>query len=165
MSLKWNNNNLNEAFGFNLGRLYQKENIFHAIYILDSLSGALFVSNKYSDKFDYNDTPEDLISSFLNAMNLFINEINEDEEIQEINFKHMRILYERRERLMIIAISKKTNLEVEKHFISEILNDFYQRFEHKINKFNGMIDPAMIKYKNRLKEFDLSKPTYRHDLL
>ncbi|MFX1273540.1 MAG: hypothetical protein ACFFBP_10300 [Promethearchaeota archaeon] len=147
---------LKEKYGFNIERFNPKENIFHAIYILDHHTGALFASNKYSNNLGFSDTPEDLISSFLNAMNLFINEINQDEEIQEINFKKMRILYEKRGRLMVIAITKKISLEMEKYYVHEILNDFYRRFEQKIIQFKGLIDPAMLDYKERLKSFNLS---------
>ena len=159
--MKWNNNDIDKTCGFGIHRLTSTDNLFHTIYIIDNITGALFVSSKYSDKLNISETPEDLISSFLNAMNLFINETfhREEEiqdEVQEVNFNRMRILYEKRERLMVIAISKKTNLETEKYFVHEILNDFYTRFENKISQFNGIIDPAMQNYKNRLKNFDLS---------
>ena len=156
MNYNWNNN-IDKSYGFNMNRIHPKENIFHSIYILDNVSGALYVSNKYSDKMGFPETSEDLISSFLNAMSLFISELNQDEEIQEVNFRQMRILYEKKGKLTVIAISKKTNLEVEKYFVHEILDDFYQRFENQINHFNGIIDPAILNYKNRLKTLDLSK--------
>ncbi len=157
MVLKWKNGPINNSTGFNLNKINPEENIFHAIYILDNHTGALFASSKFSKQHNFSDTPEDLISSFLNAMNMFINELNQEEEIQEINFKNMRILYERKERLLVIAISKKTNLNVEKQYIHEIVNDFYFRFGPKISRFNGVVDPAMVNYKYRLKSFDLSQ--------
>jgi len=156
MTFRWKDAGLKMNHGFDIDRFNPKENIFHAIYILDHHTGALFASNKYSDKIGFNDTPEDLISSFLNAMNLFINEINHDEEIQEINFRKMRILYEKRDRLMVIAITKKISLEMEKYYVHEILNDFFRRFEQEISHFKGLIDPAMSNYKERLKSFNLS---------
>ena len=83
-------------------------------------------------------------------MNLFINEINGNEEIQEINFKQMRILYERRDRLIVIAISKKMDLQLEKYVVHEILNDFYYRFKKQISQFTGLIDKEMLSYKVRI---------------
>ncbi len=156
MTFGWKNGEIKKNYGFDIERFNPTENIFHAIYLLDSQSGALFASNKYSNNLGFKDTPEDLISSFLNAMNLFINEINYNEEIQEINFKKMRILYEKRGRLMVIAITKKISLEMEKYYVHEILNDFYRRFEQKITEFRGLIDPAMSGYEKRLKSFNLS---------
>ena len=150
MVLKWENNSNDTNYGFNSRSFYRDMDIFHAIYILDSYTGALFVSNKFSESPNLSNTNEDLISSFLNAMNLFINEINADEEIQEINFKQMRILYERKDRLMVIAISKKKDLQVEKYYIHEILNDFYIRFKTEIRQFNGIIDKEMSSYKMKL---------------
>ncbi|MFX1237261.1 MAG: hypothetical protein ACFFAS_02385 [Promethearchaeota archaeon] len=157
MLLKWNDAQKNNSSGFKLSRLRPTENVFHAIYILDNHTGALFASSQFSKYHHLSESPEDLISSFLNAMNMFINELNPDEEIQEINFKHMRILYERKERLLVIAISKKSNLQVEKCYVHEIVNDFYFRFGPKISRFNGVIDPAMTNYKDRLDNFDLSQ--------
>lgn len=156
MVLKWDNNADGNKFGFNLNSYSQNKDIFHAIYILDNDTGALFVSNRYSNISNLSDTNEDLISSFLSAMNLFINEINTNEEIQEINFKQMRILYERKDRLMVIAISKKKDLQVEKYIVHEILNDFYYRFKKQIIHFNGIIDPAILSYKERLQTFNLN---------
>jgi len=150
MVLKWDNNTNGTNYGFN-SRIYnQDSDIFHAIYILDSNTGALFVCKKFSQSANLSNTNEDLISSFLNAMNLFINEINADEEIQEINFKQMRILYERKDRLMVIAISKKKDLQVEKYYIHEILNDFYFRFKTEIMQFNGIIKKEMSSYKMKV---------------
>ena len=156
MVLKWDNNANGNKFGFNVNSYDQNEDIFHAIYIVDNYTGALFVSNKYSKISNFSNTNEDLISSFLNAMNLFINEINENEEIQEINFKQMRILYERKDRLMVIAISKKQDLQVEKYIVHEILTDFYLRFKQQIAHFKGIIDPAMTNYKKRLQTINLN---------
>ncbi|MBN1800201.1 MAG: hypothetical protein JW891_01765 [Candidatus Lokiarchaeota archaeon] len=157
MVVKWNNGPRNSSGGFKLNKLNPEENIFHAIYILDNHTGALFASTKFSNQYHFSDASEDLISSFLNAMNMFINELNDEEEIQEINFKNMRILYERKDRLLVIAISKKTNLNVEKQYVHEIVNDFYFRFGPKISRFNGVVDPAMVNYKHRLKSFNLSQ--------
>ena len=150
MVLKWDNNSNDNNYGFNSGVFNRDMDIFHAIYILDSYTGALFVSNKFSESPNLSNTNEDLISSFLNAMNLFINEINADEEIQEINFKQMRILYERKDRLMVIAISKKKDLQVEKYYVHEILTDFYFRFKAEITQFNGIINKEMSSYKMKI---------------
>ena len=53
-------------------------NRFYAIYFIDHLTGSLLISNKYSNKSKICNTDEDLISSFLNAINLFINELNQN---------------------------------------------------------------------------------------
>jgi hypothetical protein len=100
-----------------------------------------------------------LISGFLNALNLFINEIKPEsmnDEIQEVNFKDSRILYERRGRLSVIAISKKTNLQVERVILHRIMEDFYYRFESAIRNFNGNIDPSILQYKKRLENMNLN---------
>ncbi|MEJ2279953.1 MAG: hypothetical protein P8Y70_19735 [Candidatus Lokiarchaeota archaeon] len=140
--------------------LAYNENPFNALYFIDNLSGALLVSKKFSNKSKICDTDEDLISSFLNAMNLFINELNNraksSEEIQEINFKDTRILYERKERLLVIGITNKTDIFTERRILHNILLDFYDRFEVKINKFNGVIDPEFMGYAKKLKEIKLN---------
>ena len=159
MVFKWNENVSNKGYGFNLEQINPRESIFHAIYFVDSLTGALLVSNKYSDKsIGLSDKSEDLISGFLNAINMFIREIknNKNDEIQEINFRDSRILYEKMGRLLCIAISKKTELNVERQIVHEILNDFYYRFENEINNFNGFIDKKIINYQFVLKSLDLN---------
>ncbi len=155
MSINWKKNRRDSMYGFKREQLSQNENRFHSIYFIDSVSGAVLVSSRYSN--NYTDTSEDLISGFLNAINLFIKEVKDDrEEIQEINFNDTRILYERKGRLAVIGISKKTNLQIERGILNEILNDFYYRFEKQINNFRGVIDPAMISYKNQLQNLNLN---------
>lgn len=171
MSLKWNNylnNNIDnqirdKSFGFEK-RFNYNENRFHAIYFVDSLTGSLLVSNKFSDKsdrFDLSETDDDLISGFLNAINMFIREIktNKRDEIQEINFKDTRILYEKKGRLLCVGISKKTNLKIEREIMHEILKDFYYCFENEINHFNGFISPAILDYKTKMKSLNLNSLT------
>ena len=159
MSLNWNNNSMEKKFGFNLKSIEFNDNRFHAIYFVDSISGSLLLSNRYSDKlYGISKSREDLISSFLNALNLFIKEIkiNKDEDIQEINFKDTRILYEKKGRLVCIGISKKTDLHIERRILTEILNDFYFKFENEINQFKGYIHPRIKEYKNTLKNLNLN---------
>ena len=89
MSMKWNKYIINRkesepvdnTFGFK--REIAFDNRFHAIYFVDSLTGSLLISNKFSDKSSLTETDEDLISSFLNAINMFIKEIqtNKNDEI------------------------------------------------------------------------------------
>ncbi len=150
------------SFGFetnNLGNYNINTNRFHVIYFVDYITGSLLLSNKYSQKSKICNYDEDLISSFLNAINLFINELNEndklEEEIQEINFRDSRILYERKGRLMVIGISKKTNLLTERKILQNILIDFYSRFKNKIEHFNGVIDVEMLNYRAFLNDLDL----------
>ena len=101
---------------------------------------------------------EDLISSFLNAINLFINEIQDNkEEVQEINFKGTRILYERKGRLICIGISKKMQLKLERTLLHGILSDFYGKFKPFIEKFSGVINPSMLEYKERINTLNLAK--------
>ncbi|TXT62743.1 MAG: hypothetical protein BAJALOKI3v1_510023 [Promethearchaeota archaeon] len=155
-------------FGFDVSQMKQMNHTngrFHAIYFIDYLTGSLLLSNKYTDQSKFCETNEDLIGSFLNALNLFINEINHnedaEEEIREINFKDSRILYERRGRLMVIGFTKKTNLVIERTILQNLLEDFYGRFEYKINHFNGIIDKEILSYKKNLNNSDLSKFFYK----
>ncbi|MHA1804548.1 MAG: hypothetical protein ACTSU4_08425 [Promethearchaeota archaeon] len=145
--------------GFQLKDLNGNENgaLFHAIYFIDEFTGSLLVSrnNPYTTGF-FAEKKEDLISSFLSAMNMFINEIKKDglrEEIQEINFKDTRLLYQRKGRILCIGISNKQDLEVERALLNKIMNDFYYRFEIQINTFNGVIDPAIQRYSHELERF------------
>lgn len=150
------------TFGFGINDLKEIDNNkkrFHAIYFIDYLTGSLLVSNKYTDQSKLCEANEDLISSFLNAINLFINELNhnenDEEEIREINFRDSRILYERKGRLMVIGISKKTNLVIERTILQNLLYDFYKRFEQKIQNFNGVVDQEILSYKKVLNNLDL----------
>lgn len=142
--------------GFALETLRNNKYGFHAIYFVDSFSGSLLLSKRYTAKSSL--LSEDLISNFLIALNLFIKEINEDnnEEIQDINFKETRILYERRGRLIVIAITKKTNLQIERGILREIVEDFYMKYKNYINNFKGIIDPALLNYKKKLECMDLN---------
>ncbi|MBD3195408.1 MAG: hypothetical protein GF317_10155 [Candidatus Lokiarchaeota archaeon] len=147
--------------GFSFEDLHlDNDNRFHAIYFIDSLTGSLLLSNKFSNHSHICEADEDLIGSFLNAINLFINELNkndkEEEQIQEINFTDSRILYERKGRLMVIGISKKTNLPIERKMLHNVLLDFYQKFEHKIEHFNGVIGEDILAYRSKLNELKSS---------
>ena len=151
-----NINNSGNKFGFSLENYNSQQCRFHAIYFIDYETGALLVSNRYSDNMNF--LKDDLISSFLNAINLFINEVNTDgnEELQEINFRGTRIIYEREGRLLAIAITKKTNLQMERGILREIMEDFYIRFKNFIDNFNGAITPSILDYKKRLKSMNLN---------
>ncbi len=142
--------------GFNLEEADSQECRFEAIYFLDNETGSLLVSNKYANNISF--LRADLICSFLKAINMFIGELKEDvsEEVQEINFRNTRILYEREGRLLAIAITKKTNLQIERGIFREIVEDFYIRFKSFINNFNGAVDPAVLGYKKRLKSMNLN---------
>ncbi|MBY9016236.1 MAG: hypothetical protein KGD68_11130 [Candidatus Lokiarchaeota archaeon] len=158
MSYKWINKNLERTYGFDIERINSDDNRFHAIYFLDNITGSLLLSKKYTcnTKFSSHD---DLISGFLNALNLFMSEIKPEsmnDEIQEVNFKESRILYERRGRLSVIGISKKTNLQVERVILHQIMEDFYYKFESAIRNFNGNIDPSILQYKKRLENMNLN---------
>jgi len=148
-----------EKCGFTPSQNSDHQSRFNAIYFIDYNTGALFLSNKYSESSMVQSTNDDLISGFLNALNLFINEINDDyegkEEIREINFRDTRILYERKNRLLVIGFTKKTELSIERDILHNILLDFYQRFHEKINNFQGVIDKEMLGYKRILDERDL----------
>ncbi|MFX1387390.1 MAG: hypothetical protein ACFE9M_09260 [Promethearchaeota archaeon] len=156
MEFQNNFNKNGNTFGFTLDKFNSEESSFHAIYFIDYETGSLLVSNRYTNNIDY--LKDDLICSFLSAINLFINEINRGakEELQEINFKGTRILYEREGRLLAIAITKKTNLQVERGILREIVEDFYIRFKSYINSFNGEISPALLDYKKRLESMKLN---------
>jgi len=156
MGFQNNFREIRNNFGFELDKFNSQECRFHAIYFIDYETGALLVSNRYTDSLNF--LKDDLISSFLNAINLFINEINEgaNEELQEINFKGTRILYEREGRLLAIGITKKTNLQIERGILREIMEDFYIRFKNFIDNFNGAITPSIRDYKKRLKSMNLN---------
>ena len=159
MSLKWNNTPSDKTYGFGLNKLNNEESRFFSIYFVDRITGAVLVSNKYSNDSYISDTSEDLISGFLNAINCFIKELkqNDTEEIQEINFNDTRILYERRGRLMCIGITKKTNLQIERSILHQVMKDFYFRFKTQIEQFNGAIAPEILNYKDRLQSIDLNE--------
>jgi len=159
-------NNFNRSennFGFKLEKYTSQECRFHALYFIDYETGALLVSNRYTDSLNF--LKDDLICSFLSAINLFINEVNEggNEELQEINFKGTRILYEREGRLLAIAITKKTNLQMERGILKEIVEDFYIRFKNLINNFNGEVNPSILNYKKRLESLNLNS-LFRFDI-
>jgi hypothetical protein len=149
-----------EKCGFKPDQHVDHEKRFNAIYFIDYNTGALFLSNKYSENTMTKGANDDLISGFLNAINLFINEINDNykgrEEIREINFRDSRILYERKGRLMVIGFTKKTELTIERDILHHILLDFYHQFKDKINNFKGVIDQEMLGYKRKLNEQDFS---------
>ena len=148
-----------EEYGFSIENVNSQDSRFHAIYFLDNLTGALLLSKKYTDNSEFSSN-EDLISGFLNALDLFIKEIkskSKEDEIQEINFQETRLMYARKERLSVIAVTKKTNLEIERGILNEIVNDFYTIFEYSINHFNGIIDPQIKLYKKRLDKINLNK--------
>ncbi|HUW91511.1 MAG TPA: hypothetical protein VMV43_13455 [Candidatus Nanopelagicaceae bacterium] len=158
MSYKWINKNLEKTYGFNIERINSDDNRFHAIYFLDNITGSLLLSKKYTRNTKFS-SHDDLISGFLNALNLFMSEIKPEsmnDEIQEVNFKESRILYERRGRLSVIGISKKTNLQVERVILHQIMEDFYYKFESAIRNFNGNIDPSILQYKKRLENMNLN---------
>ncbi|UCC20713.1 MAG: hypothetical protein JSV62_05355 [Promethearchaeota archaeon] len=163
MDFQSNSNNFNNTFGFKLENFNSQDCRFHAIYFIDYETGALLVSNRYTD--DLNFLKDDLICSFLNAIDLFINEVNEggNEELREINFKGTRILYEREGRLLAIAITKKTNLQMERGILREIVEDFYIRFKNLINNFNGEVNQSILNYKKRLESLDLNS-LFRFDI-
>jgi len=132
MSYKWINKNLERTYGFNIEKFNSDDNRFHAIYFLDNVSGSLLLSKKYTDNTKFS-SHEDLISGFLNALNLFISEIKPEsinDEIQEV--------------------------KVERVILHQIMEDFYYRFESAIRNFNGNIDPSILQYKKRLDNMNLN---------
>ena len=80
-----------------------------------------------------------------------------DDEVQEVNFRESRILYERKGRLSVIGITKKTNLQAERVILRQIMEDFYYKFESIIKNFNGNIDPSILQYKKRLENMNLNE--------
>lgn len=156
MGIQNHSRDIGRKFGFEFDKYTSQECRFHAIYFIDYETGALLVSNRYSDDIKF--LKDDLICSFLNAINLFINEVNigTNEELQEINFRGTRILYQREGRLLAIGITKKTNLQIERGIMKEIVEDFYIRFKNFINNFNGEVDPSVLNYKKRLENMNLN---------
>ncbi len=155
MSYKKRFDGTNFQYNFNIDRIHGSMSRFYVIFFVDKVSGSLLVSKRYTELSELN-LKEDLISNFLSAINSFILEIKND-EIQEINFKDTRILYERRNRLICIALSKKTNLQIERIILHEIVQDFYSKFEREINTFKGIINPEMLKYREKLKDSNLNR--------
>lgn len=159
MLFKYNATGIDKKYGFKLGDLTTNESLFHAIYIIDEITGSLLVCKKNPKSIGLlTEAKEDLISNFISAMNMFINEIKNDgikEEIQEINFKDTRLLYQRRGRILCIGISTKHDLELERTLLINIMNDFYYRFENQIKNFNGVIDPAILRYTSKLESIIL----------
>ena len=150
-------NKVSRDYGFNMEKINSQESLFHAIYFLDYETGSLLVSNRFSENLSF--LRDDLIGSFLNAINHFINELKEggNEELQEINFKDTRILYEREGNLLVIAVTRKSDIQMERGIVREILEDFYLRFKTHINNFKGAIAPEIIDYKKRLECMNLNK--------
>ena len=152
MSYRFYNSDPKNHYGFDIDKISSDENRFYAIYFIDNLTGSLLLCNKYNSNVNLFSN-EDLICGFLNALNLFINELkleSKEDRIQEINFKETRILYEQKGRLSVIAISKKTNLGIEREIIHNLMEDFYFKFENSINNFNGILDPSFLDFKKRL---------------
>jgi hypothetical protein len=156
MSNNFKNFQNREPYGFMNNAIECHNGIFQAIYFMDNLSGSLLLSKNFTIK-TRAAKDEDLIGNFLNALNLFIKEIRPDDqndEVQEINFKKTRILYENVDRLTIIAITNKYNINLERKILNKILTDFYNRYKEKIGQFNGLIDPSILSYKKILERFD-----------
>ena len=120
MEFQNNFNKSGNTFGFALEKFNSEENCFHAIYFVDYETGSLLVSNRYTNSIDF--LKDDLICSFLSAINLFINEIKKgvNEELQEINFRGTRILYEREGKLLAIAIQKKQIYKWKEEFYGKL---------------------------------------------
>ena len=106
-------------------------NPFHAIYLIDSQSGILLISKNYSqNNFDVN-----VISGMLSALETFVNHLayaHQFQELQEINFQGLRILYERygpsEHSVLCVGISKKEdNLEMEHSILNYIVKQFYTK--------------------------------------
>lgn len=154
MNYKWNEISAERTFGFQLEKLNLKENRFHAIYFIDYITGSLLISKQCSDR-SHLSNKEDLICSFLNAISRVIQEIKDD-EIQEINLRDSRIIYERKDRLLCVAISKKTNLQIERAILHEITEDFYRKFKNQIARFDGRISPEFLKYRESLEKLNFN---------
>ena len=125
---------------------------FKAIYFLDNVTGTLLLCKKYKLLND-DESKDDLIGGFLSALNMFIKEINiddDEEEIREINFKKTRILYDRKGRLSLIAITNKTNLILERKILHNLLLNFYNKYESYISNFNGRMNPSFQNFKKIL---------------
>ena len=136
---------------YKYSHIENESNIFHAIFLIDSKTGLTFLSKRFSNNLcKFNSDNEDLISGFLNALNHFVKELDfENESIEEVNFKNNRILYEQKGRLMAIAISKKTDIGIERRFLSMIINDFYLSFKFNIENFCGDVR-IFEKFKSKL---------------
>ena len=85
---------------------------FHSIYLIDGETGVEYISKNYSEnKYDVN-----VITGMFKALETFINHLaysENYEHLQEINFKGLRIVYERynpafgKKSLLCVGVSKK----------------------------------------------------------
>jgi len=145
---------------------------FHSIYLIDGETGVEYVSKNYSEnKYDVN-----VITGMFKALETFINHLaysENYEHLQEINFKGLRIVYERynpafgKKSLLCVGISKKEeDAMIEHAFLQKIVIDFYNVYEPVIQHFKGDVMPFQCFF-NRLEEYqynwnsDQKDPTFQ----
>lgn len=129
---------------------------FHAIFIIDSQSGCDLISQNYSQKiFDV-----DIISGMLKALEMFVSHLaysQNYEQLQEINFQGLRIVYERlgsaSNSVLCVGISKKEeNLDLEHLILKNILVEFYSAYHPFLTEFHGEVVPFRS-FKKRLLQY------------
>ncbi len=140
---------------------------FHAIFLIDSRSGCDLISQNYSQKvFDV-----DIISGMLRALEMFVSHLaysQDYEQLQEINFQGLRIVYERlgpsTQSVLCVGISKKEeNLDMEHQILKNVLLEFYSNYFPYLSDFRGDVVPFRS-FKERLLHYkvvwsrDLSYP-------
>ncbi|UYP48313.1 hypothetical protein NEF87_004598 [Candidatus Lokiarchaeum ossiferum] len=129
---------------------------FHAIFLIDSRSGCDLISQNYSQNiFDV-----DIISGMLKALEMFVSHLaysQNYEQLQEINFQGLRIVYERlgpvSSSVLCVGISKKEeNLELEHLILKNILVEFYSAYHPFLTEFHGDVVPFRS-FKKRLLQY------------
>ena len=131
---------------------------FHSIYLIDGETGCELISKNYSD----NEYDVNVITGMFKALETFINHLaysDRYEYLQEINFKGLRIVYERynpafgKKSLLCVGISKKVeDAKIEHAFLQKIVIDFYNVYEPIIQHFKGDVMPFQCFF-NRLEEY------------
>ncbi len=146
---------------------------FHSIYLIDGETGCELISKNYSEnKYDVN-----VITGMFKALETFINHLaysDRYEHLQEINFKGLRIVYERfnpafgEKSLLCVGVSKKVeDANIEHAFLQKIVIDFYNTYKPFIQHFRGDVMPFKSFF-YRLEEFqynwnsDQKEPSF-HD--
>ncbi len=113
--------------------------------MIDGTSGCDLISYSYSKNgFDVN-----IITGMFKALEMFINHLaysDSFEQLEEINFQGLRIIYERygstAHPILCVGISKKQeSIEIEHILLKHILFDFYQNYTPYFTNFVGDVVP------------------------
>ena len=147
---------------------------FHAIFLIDSQSGCDLISHNYSQNvFDV-----DIISGMLKALEMFVSHLaysQNYEQLQEINFQGLRIVYERlgsgTNSVLCVGISKKEEeVSIEHLILQNILSEFYTTYFPYLSEFRGEVVPfrsfknRLIQYSSHWAQISAQKNQRKHNL-